>query len=140
VEWSGVDPVEVVAINPFGNLLIKDTASRYWRLCPEELECRVVAEDDGELTELLQDPEFAEDWEMRQLVRLAHEKLGPLMEGERYALKLPAPVGGKYEEQYLVKLPLHEVLGFNGYIGKQVKNLPDGMPINFVFEGKGDAA
>ncbi len=137
--WSGVDPVEVVAVNSFGNLLIKDTTARYWRLCPEDLYCLVVAENDAELAALLEDPEFAEDWEMRRLVKLAHDKLGPLKDGERYCLKLPALVGGKYEEWYLVKLPLDELIGFTGHIGEQIKDLPDGTPINFEFP-KGHAA
>ncbi|APV48879.1 DUF1851 domain-containing protein [Betaproteobacteria bacterium GR16-43] len=131
--WTGIDPVEVVAINSFGNLLIKDQAAQYWRLCPEDLYCRVVATNDSELASLLQDPEFAEDWEMRKLVKAAHDKLGPLKDGERYCLKLPAPVGGAYEPGNLATLPIDQLLGFCGYVAEQIKDLPDGAPINFTF-------
>ena len=35
-EWVGIEPVEVVGENDFGNLIIKDEEGKYWRLCPED--------------------------------------------------------------------------------------------------------
>ena len=32
--WVGIDPIEVVGENDFGNLMIKDSSGSYWRLCP----------------------------------------------------------------------------------------------------------
>ncbi len=34
--------------------MIKDKQDRFWRLCPEDLYCKVVAENRSELDELLQ--------------------------------------------------------------------------------------
>ena len=31
--WSGIDPVEIIAVNDFGNLIIKDHEDKFWRLC-----------------------------------------------------------------------------------------------------------
>jgi len=45
------DEIEVVAVNAFGNLLIRDNGGQIWRLCPEDLSCRVVAVE----TELIPD-------------------------------------------------------------------------------------
>ena len=131
--WTGIVPADIVAMNSFGNLLIRDSAGRIWRLCPEDLYCRVIAEGESELASLLKDSEFAEDWEMRPLVRMAHEKLGPLQSGRRYCLKLPAPVGGTYSEDNLATLPLDELVGFAGYVAQQIKDLPDGAQIRFTF-------
>ena len=37
--WIGIEPIEVVNENDFGNLLIKDTNGQFWRLCPEDEYC-----------------------------------------------------------------------------------------------------
>jgi hypothetical protein len=90
--WVGIKPKEIVGENAFGNLLIKDTAGKYWRLCPEEISCQVVANDDKEFETLCKDEEFLLDWTMEKLVNEAKRKLGPLTEGRKYCLKIPAMV------------------------------------------------
>ena len=47
--WVGIEPVEVVGENDFGNLMIKDIQGKYWRLCPEDVYCEVVAQNQEEL-------------------------------------------------------------------------------------------
>jgi hypothetical protein len=41
--WVGIKPAQILGDNSFGNLLIKDEVGLYWRLCPEDLYCKVVA-------------------------------------------------------------------------------------------------
>lgn len=79
--WTGIQPVAVVAENDFGNLLVRDEAHRYWRICPEELSCEVVAGTRDELDRLISDAEFETDWRMDRLVEEARQQLGPLAEG-----------------------------------------------------------
>ena len=79
--WNGIKPLEVVGENDFGNLIIKDTSNKFWRLCPEDLYCEVIAQDQRELDELAIDQEFLEDWYMKPLVEKAKETLGSLSEG-----------------------------------------------------------
>jgi hypothetical protein len=129
--WVGIDPVEVVAMNAFGNLLIRDTSGKIWRLCPEDLYCRVVAGNDVELGKLLQNADFAEDWEMRALVRRAHDKLGPLTESRRYHLKIPAPLGGAYDADNMSVVPIEDIISFSGHVANQIKDLPDGAQVRF---------
>ena len=50
--WTGLDPVEVVAENDFGNLIVKDNDSRHWRLTPKDDECHVIATSRSELDAL----------------------------------------------------------------------------------------
>jgi len=47
--WTGLKPALIVGDNDFGNLMVKDPEGRYWRLCPEELSCKVIASTKVEL-------------------------------------------------------------------------------------------
>ncbi|MFG1496082.1 T6SS immunity protein Tdi1 domain-containing protein [Saccharospirillum sp. HFRX-1] len=127
--WIGIDPDKVVSQNEFGNLIIKDTAGKYWRLCPEDLYCSVIADNREELDKLTTDHEFVHDWFMQTLVDQAHHKLGPLNEDEKYYLVIPGPLGGAYAASNIQKLPLHQLVGLSGDIAQQIENLPDGAKI-----------
>lgn len=127
--WTGIEPKEVVAMNSFGNLLVRDCIGAVWRICPEDLHCRVVAANDRELEGLLEDPEFVRDWEMRRLVDAARVKLGSLQPGRCYCLRVPAAIGGDYEEHNLATLRLEELIAVSGSIAKQVKDAPPGTRI-----------
>ena len=52
--WTGLQPVEVVAENDFGNLMVRDTSGQYWRICPEDLYCRIIASDRSALDRLIE--------------------------------------------------------------------------------------
>ena len=82
--WIGIRPVQVVGDNSFGHLIIKDEAGLYWRLCPEDLYCKIVANSRAELDTLSQNQEFLEDWYMVNLEAAAKEQLGPLRPGYKY--------------------------------------------------------
>jgi hypothetical protein len=131
--WTGIEPAEVLAVNAFGNLLIRDTSGRVWRLCPEDLQCEVVAENNEDLAALLQKANFIADWEMTSLVEIARAKLGPLAEGARYCLKIPGAMGGEYAESNLGAMSLEELICFSGSVARQIKDLPDGTPIKLTF-------
>lgn len=127
--WVGLDPIEVVGENDFGNLIIKDKSGRYWRLCPEELSCEVVAQNREELDDLSHNQEFLHDWYMRNLVIEAKEKLGPLAEGRKYCLKIPGILGGEYGGSNLATVPLVELVRFSGDVAQQIIDLPSGTKI-----------
>lgn len=127
--WAGVEPEEVVGENDFGNLMIKDTHGKYWRLCPEDLYCEIVADSREELDELSTDQEFLEDWYMQALVQQAKESLGPLSAGRKYCLVTPGALGGEYAISNIKTAPLEEMVRFSGNIALQIKDLPDGAQI-----------
>ena len=129
--WVGLEPIEVVGENDFGNLIIKDKDSKYWRLCPEELSCEVVAQNRKELDALSNNQEFLHDWYMKQLVSEAQEKLGPLTQDRKYCLKIPAILGGEYGGSNLATVPLVELVRFSGDVAKQIKDLPNGAQVQF---------
>lgn len=132
--WTGIEPEKVVSQNDFGNLIIKDTSGRYWRLCPEDLYCRVIADSREVLDTLTTDPDFVHDWYMQALVDRAQQKLGPLNEGEKYYLVIPGPLGGAYAESNIQKLSLTQLISLSGDIAQQIENLPDGAKIQLKFD------
>jgi len=127
--WVGIEPIKVVAENDFGNLIIEDRTGKYWRLCPEEVHCKVVADDETALRDLFQDEEFLMDWSMDRLVQLAQDKLGPLKPGYKYYLVYPAILGGAYDLSNINTVSLTELIRFSGDVGEQIKDLPDGAQV-----------
>ena len=127
--WVGIEPEEIVGENDFGNLMIKDAHGRYWRLCPEDVYCEVVANNRDELDALSTNQEFLEDWYMQVLVEQAKEKYGILEEGKKFHLVIPGALGGEYAISNINVAPLIEIIRFSGDIGRQIKELPDGAEV-----------
>lgn len=130
--WTGLEPVEVVGENDFGNLMIKDVNGAYWRLCPEDCYCKLVASNRAELDVLSMNHSFLEDWYMRALVEYAQAKCGPLTEGRKYCLKIPGLLGGEYGGENIATAPLKEIIGMAGSIAEQTKDLPDGATVKLT--------
>ena len=130
--WTGVEAAEVICTNAFGNVLFRTVAYDYWRICPEELRCERVAADRIELGELLADPEFALDWEMSKLVEAATAKLGDLEDGQAFCLRVPAVLGGTYDNENLAVLPSLELLAVSGDLAHQIKDLPEGQRVRLT--------
>jgi hypothetical protein len=127
--WTGIDPEKVIDENAFGNLLIRDVEGKIWRLCPEDVYCRIVANDNFEYQKLIEDPEFLEDWNMEKLVAVARDKLGSLSDNRKYCLKIPGILGGEYGWENLGTITLEEMISFSGEIANQIKDLPDGAQV-----------
>ena len=100
--WVGLDPAEVLRVNLFGNLLVRDTSSAYWRICPEELSCEKVAETADQYQQVIDTPEFQKDWTMSVMVREATASLGEPTAGRVFCLKVPSVLGGKYASENIV--------------------------------------
>ena len=127
--WVGIKPLQIVGENDFGNLIIEDIEGKYWRLCPEDVYCEVVASTREELDQLSSDQEFLEDWNMEALVEQAQESLGPLSEEYKYCLVTPGALGGEYAISNIKTAPLIEMVRFSGDVALQIKDLPDGAQI-----------
>ena len=130
--WTGLKPLLVVGDNAFGNLIVKDVEDRYWRLCPEDLSCRMIAASRAELGTLSSDQDFLHDWNMSELTRQAKERLGPLRPGFKYCLKIPGALGGEYGGDNLATLSLEELVSVSGSIARQVDQVHDGGRVRLV--------
>jgi hypothetical protein len=127
--WAGLIPEEIVGQNDFGNLLVRDIDECYWRICPEELVCEVVANSKAELDVLSKDQEFLHDWCMKDLVAIAASKLGALSGERKYCLKIPGTFGGQYDESNFDTISLIELIRSSGHLAHEVRDLPDGAQI-----------
>ncbi len=127
--WVGMAPAEVVGENDFGNLIVKDHDGHYWRLCPEDLSCAVIAQSRAELDRLSTDQEFLSDWYMRALVDEAREKCGLLTEGRKYCLKIPGVLGGEYGGDNLATISQVELIRASGHLAQEIKDLPSGSKV-----------
>jgi len=127
--WTGIKPVELIDENDFGNLIIKDAHGQYWRLCPEDCYCEVVATDQPAFAVLAADSEFLVDWQMSALVDQATQRFGPLAAWRKFCLKIPGVLGGEYGGENLGTISLEELIRFSGDIAQQIASLPDGTPI-----------
>jgi hypothetical protein len=130
--WRGIRPVGVVAVNNFGNLIVKDDTGRSWRICPEECDCYVIAETDDALDILNKDQEFLKDWFMSALVDHALLSLGAPPAGRCYCLKIPAVLGGAYEPSNFGTITLSELMQASGDIAQQIHDLPDGAQVRLI--------
>ena len=128
-DWTGLQPDEIVGDNDFGNLMVKDQSGRYWRICPEDLSCKIVADSKSDLDALSQDQQFLSDWYMTDLVQKARERLGPLRPGFKYCLRIPGVLGGEYGGDNVATISLEGLISSSGHIAKQVKELPEGAQV-----------
>ena len=132
--WKGINATEIIRTNDFGNVIFKTDTKEYWRICPEEVTCEKIADNESEFKKLMSDSEFIEDWEMTRIIETAKSVVGELTSDEKYCLKMPALVGGQYEKSNYGKAPFRELVLFSGSLAKQTANLKDGQRINFEFK------
>jgi hypothetical protein len=133
--WTGLKPDQIVGDNDFGNLMVKDKTGRYWRLCPEDLYCKVIANSRAELDQLSQDQAFLRDWHMTDLVQQARERLGPLRPGFKYCLKIPGTLGGEYGGDNLATISLSGLVSASGHVAQKIEDLPDGAQVKLSIVG-----
>lgn len=127
--WVGINPTEIVAENEFGNLIIKDSEDKFWRLCPEDVYCEVVAKSIEDYNNLINDIEFLNDWNMSVMVDEATKMLGELKEGYKYYMVIPGVLNGEYSGTNIKTAPFIEIISLSGNLGKKIKDLPDGAEV-----------
>jgi hypothetical protein len=115
--------------NEFGNVIFTDEDGQYWRICPEELSCEVVAINGEDFARLQNTGEFLKDWAMRELVERARSMLGMPADERCYCLKIPATLGGAYTLANVGTISRAELISFSGHTAKQIDDLPDGAQI-----------
>jgi len=127
--WVGINPTEIVTENEFGNLILKDAEDKFWRLCPEEVYCEVIAESIDAYNALIKDSEFLDDWNVPAMVDAAIKKLGKLKKGYKYYLAIPGILNGEYSVNNIKTAPFVKIINWSGDLGNQVKDLEDGSEV-----------
>jgi hypothetical protein len=132
--WTGLEPAAVVADNAFGNVIVRAADGVFWRICPEELSCAVVAPDAVAFERMWADADFQLDWQMAPLVEIARTLLGPV-DGDRcYCLKFPAVLGGAYEPPNFGTITRRELIAFAGDAARQIRDVPDGGQVSIEWK------
>nr|WP_280818106.1 T6SS immunity protein Tdi1 domain-containing protein [Zongyanglinia huanghaiensis] len=103
-----------------------DESSAYWRICPEELSCEVVAATSKDFFKLVESEDFRLDWEMTNLVEVARSQLGNLEAGWVFHLIIPALFHGPYEASNFGTAPLEELIELSGEWSLTAKDVPEG--------------
>jgi hypothetical protein len=129
--WRGIYPKEIIQLNAFGNVILKDKAGKYWRISPEELDASVIADSEKAYSALRRDKAFMCDWEMANLVKRAEKKLGPQPKGRCFCLKVPGVLGGSYTIENIGTISIKELIHASGDLAKQIEDMPDGAKIKF---------
>jgi hypothetical protein len=132
--WRGIAPTELIAINAFGNVIVRDRTGEIWRICPEELDAKKIAHSQSEYEALRDKEEFAEDWDFAAVRLEAEASLGEPGEGRCYCLKIPAILGGKYADDNLGTISISELLSVSGSMAFQIKDIPDGAKVRLVVQ------
>ena len=128
--FTGLEPVSVVDVNSFGNVLVEARDGSYWRICPEELSCEPIAATRKQFDNLRSSSEFREDWKMERFVSLARSTFGELPEGRCFCLKVPGVLGGTYDLENIATITIAELLRASGHIALQIRDLPDGTNVD----------
>ncbi len=128
-KWKGLEPVEIIDQNAFGNVIVRTATGSFWRVCPEELDAKPIADSELDLEELRNSPEFILDWEVERLVQKAKDLLGDPGAGRCYCLKIPAVFGGEYGGANIGTISMPELLACSGDLAKQIDGLPNGRKI-----------
>lgn len=128
--WVLPDPVRIVARNPFGNVVVACADGSLWRVCPESLSAEKFS-NKSSFESVLEDEEFREDWLFEGFEAAAQASLGPVGEGQCYGFKIWPVLGGAYTLDNFAIKTLTEWLAVSGDVGRQIKDLPPDMPIEF---------
>lgn len=134
--WIGFNATEIIRLNDFGNIIFKTELGNYWRICPEELYCIIIAKTTSELDTLFQDSEFIEDWDMENLIEIAEKKLGSLESNQKYYLVMPAIIGGAYSKENIQKISFSELISLSASLAYQMKDIKDGTKIKLTSSNK----
>jgi hypothetical protein len=136
--WRGVRATEVVAVNAFGNVLLRSSDGHFWHLCPEELSLTELAQTMEDMRALFNDPDFELDWRMTGFVQAAAERIGEPPLDHCYCLRIPAVLGGPYDVANVATIDRMELIRASGDFARQIEGLPDGTRVRFEFVAGAD--
>lgn len=130
-EYTGIKPLELMRINAFGNMIIRDSANVYWHMSPDRAYCKIVAKNKSELCTYYNSLEFQENWMQKDLIFAALDKNIGMEPGKCYALARPVPIGGKYKVSNLFVVEIERAIEVSARLGKSLEEKEEGQKIEF---------
>ena len=111
------------------NLIVEDRSGRYWRICPEELTCDVVAANIDDFAALWNSDDFRLDWQMSaSSTRHSQSSASPAPDGVIASSSLVL-WGAHTGHLNLSTINLGELISVSGDIASQIAGLPDGAKV-----------
>lgn len=134
--WVPIDPDAVVAISPFGHLIVRDTQGAFWYLDPELRALDRVADDEPGLFAHMNLPDVREVWEAQALVERAHAAIGAPEPGHCYSLSIHALLQGNYAVDDFWHPPVVELIVAMGSIERQLREqgVPEGGAVRLILK------
>lgn len=126
--WTGLTARRIVAESSMGHLVLTDTEDRLFYLDPDGM-ALIPLGTEAEAQAHLASEEAKELWSGGALVTEARKRFGEPPEGSVFTIKPHAMIEGRYEPESLCVMPLDELIRFTGDVAQQIKDLPDGSPI-----------
>jgi hypothetical protein len=133
LEWWRwlVDPsLEPQVMTALGDLFLRHPDGRIFRLDTGWGKLTEVAKDEDDFHRLRMQPQNAMTWFAPQIVGELLTRGLRLRRGECFGYRVPLVLGGEYTPDNFDSTYLEVHFGILGQIHFQVKDLPDGTPIN----------
>jgi hypothetical protein len=129
-QWKLKDEMRILMITNLGDLFLEGTDGYIYRLLTDGGEMIKIANSKSEFEDLLKEEKNIDNW----LLPLLMEKLInadlTLKENEVYSPIKMAILGGNYDVSNFLPTDMSVHFAFTGQISEQVKDLPDGTPVN----------
>lgn len=123
---------DVVAISTIGDLFLKDEQGKIIWLDANVGELKEVADNFEAFQVLMNDNECQENWFMSSLIEELQMDGIHIQDNQVYSFKVLPTLGGDYSSDNLEPTDIVVHFSFVGQIQRQIKDLPDGTPINTV--------
>jgi hypothetical protein len=122
-----------ILLSAIGDAFVQDENDRTIHLLDTAAgTCRFVAPDDGELRELLTDPQWAADYLAAEVIADILSNGLRLAPGQIYSWKNPPALGGAYEFENAAATEIGVHFSMTGQIHREVQSLPPGTPISRI--------
>jgi hypothetical protein len=128
--WRLPGPMDIVMISNLGDLFLQDQHGHFYWLQTDGGELEKIAETSDQFTELLNDEETLDNWLLPALVEKLIAAGQMLKDNEVYSPKKMAVLGGIYDIDNFWPTDMSVHFQFTGVICEQIKDLPDGTPVN----------
>ena len=134
--WTFLIPSELTIwlANRFGDLFVVPDDGAVHILDIGQGSFTRVADDRDTFCRLIDQPGNANDWLMIPLVDRLVATGHLLTPGRCYGYRLPPLLGGGYDLDDIITLPILEHLRFHADLHRQLKDLPDGTRVRLVVD------
>jgi hypothetical protein len=128
--WRFSGRVDIVMISNLGDLFLQDEEGLLFWLQTDGGALEKIADNSDQFTQLLNDEQTLDIWLLPAFVEKLVAAGQTLKNNEVYSPKTLTVLGGSYDPENFWPTDMKVHLKFTGVICEQIKDLPDGTPVN----------